>query len=778
MLVERSKIYSYCKELSSGKVEHGRQKGKKYKIVKCTLGQCIREVKLVNGSTSAFVRHLCVMGKAGCETHQAAYESVISNSMHTNKALTSDGIVVKKLPFMELFEANCATIYLFSEAKIAANILRSEVYRAVVAAYRNEATVMCKSSAVKMATSISAVVDDTIASNVKRMKARFEGSGCCGVQIDIWSDNQGRSWAAATWTRCEWSEAGVLELISDVLWVGLFPYLTHTIPHLKAWLLQIFKEKGLDLSMLLNITPDNAYDVMGACRAIPELALVVQGCAVHGLARDLLAAMGMSGKGESNPEARALLKTHGRYSQLYNQSKNFRAAVNTSQLDTYKRRKALILKGSNTVRWNGRAYQTDRNNDLSPNIDEGMSTYRCAARNEGQESVEFYHRDVLEDDGETTNTVPLRSIGFSPEGWEESYEFEGVYKTAETTTLLLQKIFDTAADQKYWLLGQLRKTQISETVRVLGRPEKGPTISRPARMVRSSTLCPAAKKFREVLYPAMEKRHFEKCPIDAVLIMIALGKQVRDPLTMLPQAEWRARAEAKLNAVFIKFKGIYDRQQGAAAAAEPVQKKAKKMDPTMALLLEHNDMHNDIQDEGITETELQRWRELPSKTVDKHRSSNGLVNYFTLISDVKADFPVIALIFEAYLCTFIVSSNLETHFSHMGQLQDDTKKMSATWLQMLSNIKGQTKKPSTDAVKAKYIELFGTASEKAGAAEIAGGDSSDDGTGSESDDDGEFDERWQAPTCIDATEPRLEDEVGDENEAEAANLMAAELGQS
>ena len=92
--------------------------------------------------------------------------------------------------------------------------------------------------------------------------------------------------------------------------------------------------------------------------------------------------------------------------------------------------------------------------------------------------------------------------------------------------------------------------------------------------------------------------------------------------------------------------------------------------------------------------------------------------------------------------------------------------MSSLWMETLCFIKGQTDKPSTNDVKAKYHALF-----REGAPAPAETDSdsdSDSSDGGDGDDDGGDD--WALAANIDATEPRLEVEVGD---AEAVNVAAA-----
>lgn len=166
--------------------------------------------------------------------------------------------------------------------------------------------------------------------------------------------------------------------------------------------------------------------------------------------------------------------------------------------------------------------------------------------------------------------------------------------------------------------------------------------------------------------------------------------------------------------------------------------------------------------------------------MEQHRADNGLINYFTLISALKGEFPVMTLIYEAHLPVFIVSSNVETFFSHAGQLQDEKKLMSSSWMETLCFLNGQTEKPSLEDVKEKYYELHNN---RKGARPVlqesdSDSDSSSDGDGDGGSSDGGPEGEWEAVTAIDAVEPRLEAEVGTVNQAGTANEMAVQTAQS
>ena len=100
------------------------------------------------------------------------------------------------------------------------------------------------------------------------------------------------------------------------------------------------------------------------------------------------------------------------------------------------------------------------------------------------------------------------------------------------------------------------------------------------------------------------------------------------------------------------------------------------------------------------------WKSLPKSTVDAHRDASGIVNHLTLVSSVKSDMPVIYEVYSQFAASSVVSSNTESFFSLVGQIQDDRKTMSSSWLETLSFIKGQTGKVSDVEIMQKYCEMF------------------------------------------------------------------------
>ena len=370
----RSKVYTYCDVVQEGVVAEGKQIGKKFKIVRCCCGHCTKEIKIVSGSTGVFTRHLGTAARMGCEVHKAAWEDVIAHSAHTNKALQSDGSFISSMSFEEQFDSNIACLYVIAETNMPVEHLRKKAIKLWVETYNERATVMCIPSAKQIGASIKACLEDKRNAKVKHLKLRFGGGPCCSMQFDLWTDNQGRSWAAVNWIYVEEEETtGDLVPINDVLWFGLFPFLRHTKENIHKWICAVFKETGLVPSMLNTITPDNASDVIGAVNSDAELAPLLAPCSGHGIALDVKKACGFSGpNGGDNPEAKEIFVAHGRVAQLGNQSKIFKDKHQQSQVDAG-RKKILKTKPANATRFLGRFENCKRDNDTSFAVDDAIA---------------------------------------------------------------------------------------------------------------------------------------------------------------------------------------------------------------------------------------------------------------------------------------------------------------------------------------------------------------------------------------------------------------------
>jgi hypothetical protein len=577
-------------------MEDGKQKGKKFKLVRCNVKNCRKEVKMVAGSTSGAVRHLDSAGRAGCKVHQAAYEEVIASSSHTNKIKNLDGSLGKKLTFMEQFPSHVAAVEVIAETSVSANVLRKPVVGRWIKTYEPGANPPAQETIRKIATCMTAVLVEKRNKKISRLKKKYRGAPCCSVQFDIWEDNQGRSWAAATWIYTDEVD-GMLKIVSDVLWFGVFPYPRHTIPNIKAWILAILVETGLECSMILVVTPDGAADVQGAVRAIPELEPKLVTCWAHGLARAVVYATGM--EGTENDEAKGCLKQHGRIAQLHNQSKGFRKS--SKELQEADKIPYKKTSDANATRWNGRFSNMSRNNYLSMILSAALLLWKRSVRAAGASSVELYRRDALEDDD--VASILLRDLGFDEDALEESYELEAVMLGTYNLTNFLQSLFHVTADQKMIALSRVIKQLSSPTVHLLLSVNTAKPRSRLSRDKDASKLGLAAKNFLAIMKQQLKRRFSDVRPADSMLIMLALSKQGKKPLETLSRVTWQREAARLLDAAFAAARQLDSRDPSKS----PPRKKNKKKSSMF-----NDDSDTDFDDEEEEETsELTMWRNVP-----------------------------------------------------------------------------------------------------------------------------------------------------------------------
>ena len=157
---------------------------------------------------------------------------------------------------------------------------------------------------------------------------------------------------------------------------------------------------------------------------------------------------------------------------------------------------------------------------------------------------------------------------------------------------------------------------------------------------------------------------------DGLLVLLALSKQSKDPLKFL-SAKRRIEAEAALNAAIAKAKVTLEGAQKESCAA-PAQKKQKSSSKFADLF------DSDEEVEEKQESQLAMWKSLPKSTVDAHRDASGIVNHLTLVSSVKSDMPVIYEVYSQHAASSVVSSNTESFFSLVFQIQDNRKTMSSS----------------------------------------------------------------------------------------------------
>jgi hypothetical protein len=702
----RSGIYGYCTVVDEGVVAKGAQHGKKFKNLKCDVAECGAILKSVQGNTSGFLRHLEAKGKS-CPAHKEAHKAVVDASPHANKFHGADGAVLVKWSFDELFAAHVACLYAVVHCKIPANFLLNPKLRVWIAALNPCAGVPAQQTLRKIGAAAKACVVERRIKVFTDMKRTFRNGSCVSVQFDLWEDNQGRSWGGVTCLYCVEDERGVLCLVSDVLWFGLFPYASHTKANIALWILSVLAESGLSPEMVSTVTPDGAGDVKGAVKSVSTLKDKLVTCYGHGLQRGWLYAAGMEGKPSQNPAMRNTLLLNGRVAQLHGQSKHFRRLLREVQVAAGVVVPLKLLR-ANATRWTGRFENLRRNNSLYPHIGVALVKLRQVRRDKSEtDSIKFYRKDPLEDD--ETNEVPLKHMEQDVEDLEQSFEAEAVFDQSFQATKFLQNVHGVTVDQKMLVVARLMKSQLDSIVVVSKEAKSSRKKEARVQIERKAVLLgEGATNFREIFGAQIKERFFASDVIvpPALLIMLALSKQTQDPFSKMPFA-WRVRGMLELAKAVRAAKLILgDDKAAAAPASAPGQKRKARR----ASLFGDSDDDDDAAAAGgpaPTDTaDYDRWRAVARQVVNAHSDKEGVVNHFSLVSAVKSEHPVIYCIYKQYGSSSLVSSNTESFFSHATALQDDHKSMGASWMQTICFLRGQTNLPPADEVKTKYFAMY------------------------------------------------------------------------
>ena len=105
--------------------------------------------------------------------------------------------------------------------------------------------------------------------------------------------------------------------------------------------------------------------------------------------------------------------------------------------------------------------------------------------------------------------------------------------------------------------------------------------------------------------------------------------------------------------------------------------------------------------------EIERWERLAADEIDKYRAANGLLNEFKMAWDLRDRFPLHFIVFKQTAVHLPHEANVEQIFSRAGYLLTDPnidQEYLATLVVVGCNKKAF--KPSCDAIKAKYYQLF------------------------------------------------------------------------
>ena len=105
--------------------------------------------------------------------------------------------------------------------------------------------------------------------------------------------------------------------------------------------------------------------------------------------------------------------------------------------------------------------------------------------------------------------------------------------------------------------------------------------------------------------------------------------------------------------------------------------------------------------------EIERWERIAADEIDKYRAANGLLNEFKMAWDLRDRFPLHFIVLKQTAVHLPHEANVEQIFSRAGYLLTDPnidQEYLATLVVVGCNKKAF--KPSCDAIKAKYYQLF------------------------------------------------------------------------
>ena len=125
-----------------------------------------------------------------------------------------------------------------------------------------------------------------------------------------------------------------LRAASEVLDFDVFPSTEHTGVAIRDWFEGVLGKKAIKISSVSGATPDGAADGQCGLNMIDGLGEKIDTCNLHHLQRSVQYSMGLAGTGSTatNPEGKALLKTHRRIAQLKNQTRAVSDGIRKAQL--------------------------------------------------------------------------------------------------------------------------------------------------------------------------------------------------------------------------------------------------------------------------------------------------------------------------------------------------------------------------------------------------------------------------------------------------------------
>lgn len=497
-----------------------------------------------------------------------------------------------------------------------------------------------------------------------------------------------------------------LYLRSEILDFNVFPNTEKTGENIKTWFLECLEAVGIDHAMVAGITPDGAADGQCGLAMITSLAEKVDTCQLHQLQRAIMFALGLAGSTSKNEDAKTLLRRNGRVVMLSRQSLSVNKAIKEAQLQAgVPDHKVHTLVPTVVTRWGNQYLQIQRNNLLRAAIDPAVEKYKRDNKGNKEAIVEPNESDQGSKAG---RAVPATEIGLSSTDWEENQELEGFlhypYQIKET---LEHKGYCTGA-QGLMLLYDVKDhfCHPDAKLEILGLPPslKMEDRTRKEESKKASDVSSMIDDGRRVLKEELQSRCFNLRSSNSRMVQLYMSKQM-DAKCMLTNSQYELA-----RTLYLQWLRSANEIVKLPVREGSPRKKQKSISPSLfrgASLVEGAPTARTPSDgfDPVTD-EVERWERLDPDLYSEFIDAGGLLNEFAMMWALRERFPLHFVVFKQTACHLPHEANVEMVFSRAGNLSDPNMDPEFLAHLVMVLINKKSYKPSIDAIKDKYFELF------------------------------------------------------------------------
>jgi hypothetical protein len=395
--------------------------------------------------------------------------------------------------------------------------------------------------------------------------------------------------------------------------------------------------------------------------------------------------------------------------------------------------KVFALVPTATTRWGNQFLQLERNCLLRPAIDPTVEKFKRENRHNKEAIVEPNESDQGSKAGKPVAAVEL---GIDPAAWEESAELEAFLSYPYDIKETIEHHGTCTGAQALMLLHDLKENFCAEE-RVL-ETKQLPTTPRLADRARVTE----TKKHLDISYGIVLARRLlkselhERCFINRAsngrLVQCYMSKQMDAKVFLTPQ---QFELSKTLYMQWLRDASNLIKLPTRESPRKKVKVEQSKVEQGRALFRgattqaaeaarhQAGDSFDAMQDE------IERWERLAADEIDKYRAVNGLLNEFKMAWDLRDRFPLHFIVFKQTAVHLPHEANVEQIFSRAGGLTDPNIDQDYLATLVVVGCNKSAFKPSCDAIKAKYYQLFrgkggeGLEEDKEEADEAGGGSS-------------------------------------------------------